>query len=165
MSHQPSLSFSWICHLNPELSVLSKEWIRVKLDTSLQTDHMLAERRIALADIGGFPLLSPTHAFCSITHRDLRHSPFHMFIFEESLWRILMSNHLLNHQWCFLKSLENKESISSTPPWGVAQDGLLLCTCRTNDESAGLCELERVLYLQLDFSKNFALVLRGVFKE
>ena len=54
---------------------------------------------------------------------------------------------------------------SQQPLWGVTRDRLLLGTCRTSDESAKFCELEREIYLQLDFSENFALVLRYLFKE
>lgn len=102
--------------------------------------------------------------FCAIMHKVLRLCPFQMFIFEGRLWKILIANHLLNHQWCFLKPLEDKEKISTLPPWGITQNRLL-CTCRTNDESAKLCEVERGMYLQLDFSKNFVLILGDGFKD
>ena len=34
-----------------------------------------------------------------------------------------------------------------------------LCTSRTNGDSIKLCELERIIYLQLDLGENFPVVL------
>ena len=63
----------------------------------------------------------------------------------------------MNHQWWYLKPLMDNEKLSH--PYRESHKTDSLCTSRTNGDSIKLCELERIIYLQLDLGENFPVVL------